>query len=93
MVVLTPLCVNNMDVENSNLHVCFIASRHRRRTSLLVLQQLRAAIAPCIESVFLLDRLCYLYEQVYQLSILFEVAIGDRVSKPRPIHRSLPLEI
>ena len=24
---------------------------------------------------------------------LFEVAIGDRVSKPRPIYRSLPLEI
>ena len=26
--------------------------------------QLRAAIAPCIESVFLLDRLCYLHEKV-----------------------------
>ena len=63
--ILTPLCVNNMEVENSNLHVCFIASGHRRRTSFFVLQQLRAAIAPCIESVFLLDRLCYLYEQVY----------------------------
>ena len=59
---LTPHCLNNIKVENSNL--CFIASGHSTPTYLFFIQQLRAAIAPCIESVFLLDRLCYLYEQV-----------------------------
>lgn len=32
----------------------------------IFLSQLRATIAPCIESVFLLDRLCYLHEQVHK---------------------------
>lgn len=32
--------------------------------SIFSIWQLRAAIAPCIESVFLLDRLCYLHEEV-----------------------------
>ena len=35
-----------------------------RKFPIFSVWQLRAAIAPCIESVFLLDRLCYLHEKV-----------------------------
>ena len=35
-----------------------------RKFPIFSVWQLRAAIAPCMESVFLLDRLCYLHEKV-----------------------------
>jgi len=43
--------------------------------------QLRAAIAPCIESVFLMDRLCYLYEQGFKSACI--VRLFDPVKSPR----------
>ncbi|XP_078359527.1 putative methyltransferase-like protein 25 isoform X1 [Oculina patagonica] len=43
--------------------------------------QLRATIAPCIESVFLLDRLSYLYEQGYKSACI--VRLFDPVKSPR----------
>lgn len=43
--------------------------------------QLRAAIAPCIEGVFLLDRLCYLYEKGYKSACI--VRLFDPVKSPR----------
>lgn len=42
--------------------------------------QLRAAIAPCIESVFLLDRLCYLHEKGFKSA--FIVRLFDPVKSP-----------
>ncbi|XP_068711394.1 probable methyltransferase-like protein 25 [Montipora foliosa] len=52
-----------------------------REKQLHAFHQLRATIAPCIESVFLLDRLCYLHEQGFASASI--VRLFDPVKSPR----------
>ncbi|XP_031574064.1 methyltransferase-like protein 25 [Actinia tenebrosa] len=52
-----------------------------REREIRAFHQLRACIAPCIESVFLMDRLCYLHEKGMTNARI--VAMFDPVKSPR----------
>ncbi|XP_074612813.1 putative methyltransferase-like protein 25 [Acropora palmata] len=52
-----------------------------KENQLHAFHQLRATMAPCIESVFLLDRMCYLHEQGFNSACI--VWLFDPVKSPR----------
>ena len=53
----------------------------RREREMQAFLQLRMALAPCIEALLLLDRLCYLHEQVTYISTVVEKWVTSYIIK------------